>query len=189
MTLPRSSLDALTARLEAAAQGRKPPVDQWNPSYRGQIDMRIARDGRWFHEGGEIKRQALVALFASILRRDEDAHWLVTPAEMLRITVDATPFLAVDIEVAGAGASQQILLKTNVGDWVPVDAAHPLRAREDDAGGGVLHLVRGQLWARLDRPTYYHLASLAEPTEPFFVTSGGLRFPLLPGAKPEPLAP
>lgn len=107
MTLPRSSLDALTARLEAAAQGRKPPVDQWNPSYRGQIDMRIARDGRWFHEGGEIKRQALVALFASILRRDEDAHWLVTPAEMLRITVDDTPFLAVDIEVAGAGLANK----------------------------------------------------------------------------------
>ncbi len=189
MTLPRRSLEMLTARLEAAAQGRKPPVDRWNPSHRGEIDICITRDGRWFHEGGEIKRPALVALFASILRHDEAAHWLVTPAEMLRITVEDTPFLAVDIEVAGDGASQQILLKTNIGDWVPVDAAHPLVAREEAAGGGVLLLVRGQLWARLDRPTYYHLASLAAPTEPFFVTSGGLRFPLLAGATPEPLAP
>jgi hypothetical protein len=179
------TLEALTERLTEASGQKRPPVDSWNPSRRGAIDITIARDGRWFHEGGEIKRPALVALFASILRCDEEGHWLVTPAEMLRITVEDTPFLAVDLEVAGEGAGQQLLLKTNVGDWVPVDATHPLVARDEAAGGGVALRVRGQLWARLDRPTYYHLASLAEGEAPFAVISAGLRFPLIPEGVPE----
>lgn len=185
MTLPRLTLEALTERLAEASGQKRPPLDAWNPSHRGTIDMTIARDGRWFHEGGEIKRPALVALFASILRCDEEGHWLVTPAEMLRITVEDTPFLAVDLEVAGEGAGQQLMLKTNVGDWVPVDATHPLVARDEATGGGVVLPVRGQLWARLDRPTYYHLASLADSEPPFAVVSAGLRFPLVPEGAPE----
>jgi uncharacterized protein len=187
VTLPRLTLEALTERLAEVGEQRRPPVEKWNPSHRGVIDITIARDGRWFHEGGEIKRPALVALFASILRCDEEGHWLVTPAEKLRITVEDTPFLAVDVELAGEGAKQQLMLKTNVGDWVPVDATHPLVARDEAAGGGVVLSVRGQLWARLDRPTYYHLASLADSEPPFAVISGGLRFPLIPGAAPEAL--
>ena len=157
-------------------------MDGWNPGHRGTIDITIARDGRWYHEGGEIKRPALVALFASILRRDEEGHWLVTPAEMLRIKVEDT-FLAVDLEVAGEGVGQQLMLKTNVGDWVPVDATHPLVARDEAAGGGLVLPVRGQLWARLDRPTYYHLASLADSEPPLQWLARGMRFPRCPRAR------
>ena len=137
-------------------------MDSWNPGHRGTIDITIARDGRWYHEGGEIKRPALVALFASILRRDEEGHWLVTPAEMLRITVEDTPFLAVDLEVAGEGVGQQLMLKTNVGDWVPVMRPSPGGATKQRAAAGAPVRQR-----RLDRPTYYHLP-LADRT-PFAV--------------------
>ena len=43
------------------------------------FDIRIAADGNWYHEGGLIRRAALVKLFASVLRREDDgSYWLVT---------------------------------------------------------------------------------------------------------------
>ena len=52
---------------EANAGRKVPPVEKWNPAYCGEIDMRIAADGRWFYQGGPINRLPLVKLFASIL--------------------------------------------------------------------------------------------------------------------------
>ena len=52
---------------------RLPPVDSWSPEKIGHIDMRIARDGSWFHEGGLIQRETMVRLFSTILRREADA--------------------------------------------------------------------------------------------------------------------
>src|SRR3954451_10835748 len=84
------------------AAGRKlPPVEKWNPAHCGEIDIRIARDGTWFHQRMPVARRELVRLFSTILRKEADAYYLVTPAEKMRIQVEDVPFLAVLLDVRG----------------------------------------------------------------------------------------
>ncbi|MFZ9135118.1 MAG: DUF1285 domain-containing protein [Candidatus Puniceispirillaceae bacterium] len=138
-----------------------------------QFDIRIASDGRWYHDGGEIRRIELVKLFASILLRDDDGvYWLATPAEKGRIAVDDAPFIIREMSVeAGAGmAPQKISFQTSLDDIVPLDEAHPLQYIE----------VRDGLLAKLSRPVYYQLAEYAEtgPDGRFGVWSHHQFFPL-----------
>lgn len=157
-----SALSALIAR---AGQFRGPaPVHLWNPAHCGSIDIHIDRAGAWHHEGRPIRREALVKLFATVLRREPDGSYvLVTPAEKLTIRVDDVPFLAVELVVASeegdAAGAQAIVLRTNVGDVVTVDAEHPLRVVSDAEGGLVPYVrVRGGLDARLTRSVVHELA-------------------------------
>lgn len=156
------SLDDIEALL--AAQPARPPIERWQPALSGDIDIRIERNGDWYHEGGRIERPALVKLFASILRREADGeYYLVTPVEKWRIRVEDTPLLAVDMEVAGESGERKIVFRLNTDEQVLLDAAHPL-AVETRAGQPypVLHLERG-LSARLARAVFYRLVDLAEP--------------------------
>ena len=73
-----------------------PPVEKWNPPFCGNLDIRIARDGTWFYLGTPIGRPELVKLFSSILKKEGDLYFLVTPVEKVGITVDDAPFVAVD---------------------------------------------------------------------------------------------
>lgn len=163
-----SHLAELMARFGGTAEGaprRRPPVHLWNPAFCGQIDMRIARDGRWYYMGTPIERQPMVKLFASILRREpDDSYVLVTPVEKVGITVDDAPFVAVEMAVTGSGRDRAIALRTNVDDAFPLDAEHPLRVTVNPATGEPTPyaLVRDRLEARIARPVYYDLVDLAE---------------------------
>jgi hypothetical protein len=129
------------------------------------MDLRIARDGSWFHEGAPFQREALVRLFASILRRDADDHYyLVTPVEKWRIRVDDAPFLAVRLDATGHGPDQTLTFTTNVGDVVIAGPEHPLTVEYRTPGGEpapYLH-VRGRLRALLTRAVFLELAELGE---------------------------
>lgn len=143
------------------ASQRRPPVASWHPEHVGEIDIRIAADGTWFHEGRPIKRQPLVNLFAQILRREADRYYLVTPVEKLAIRVEDAPFIAVDFEVSQrGGGDQSLVFQTNVGDIVPLDADHPLRVSSTGEPRPYVH-VRDDLDALISRPAYYRLAELA----------------------------
>lgn len=170
MTQPVSDDPAL-ARLSAAlgeigkdkAKRGLPPVERWNPEHCGAIDIRIAADGTWFHNGSAIRRPKLVTLFASILRKEPDGSTvLVTPAEKVRIQVDDAPFTAVEMAVEGEGEARRLAFRTNVDDLVPADAEHPLRF-EDGADGLKPYLhVRSDLWALVSRPLTYDLVEMGE---------------------------
>ena len=155
----------LASLLKDSAQGRAlPPVERWNPAHCGEIDIRIARDGTWYHQGSPILRHAIVRLFSTILRKDADGYHLVTPAEKLRIQVEDAPFVAVLLHREGTGAAQRLIFTTNVGDEVKVDAAHALRVAIDPDSGApspYVHVRRG-LEAKLSRAVFYQLADLAE---------------------------
>lgn len=157
-TLP----DGLAALMARAGSARGPaPVERWDPPYCGEIDMRIAADGRWFYEGGPIGRERLVRLFSTVLRRDEDGHhYLVTPVERVRITVEDAPFLAVELHADGDGRTQRLTFRTNVGDVVEVGPDNPLRFEDEPQTGGLKPYVRvrGRLDALLSRPLLYQLA-------------------------------
>lgn len=172
-----------------AGGGRSPaPVESWNPPYCGDIGLKILRDGTWLYQGSPIGRPALVKLFAGVLRKDEDGRtYLVTPAEKVDVDVEDAPLLAVEMEVKGSGAEQQLVFRTNVDDVVTCGPDHPLRFAEQPPGGGFKPyvLVRGRLEALLTRALVHDLVALAvdEPHEGIPATgiwSGGAFFPLSP---------
>lgn len=173
-----SGLARLQEAVEAIATRGLPPVERWNPAFCGDIDMRIAADGSWHYMGSPIRREKLVRLFSTVLRRDEDGYRLVTPVEKLGIAVDDLPFVAVEMAVDGEGEAASLSFRTNVGDVVTAGPDHALRF--DDADGAfkpAVH-VRGGLWARLTRALALDLADRgAVRGEKFGVMSGGVFFP------------
>ncbi|MEJ8472713.1 DUF1285 domain-containing protein [Roseibium algae] len=160
-------LAALMSR--ANEQGKaKPPVEKWNPPFCGDLDIRIFRDGSWSYMGSKIGREALVKLFSSVLRKEDDGrHYLVTPVEKIGITVDDAPFIGVELHVEGVGKEQVLTLRTNVGDVTVLDGEHALRFERAPENDGLKPyvLVRGRLEARLSRALLYELAELFEETE------------------------
>src|SRR5580704_11106738 len=159
-----AGLDGVIAAAKTQAPGRGlPPVHLWNPAHCGDIDIRIRRDGVWFHEGTPIGREALVRLFSTVLRKDPDGFHLVTPVEKMRITVEDAPFIAVRVDVVG----EALRFTTNVGDVVEAGAENPIRvemAAQTGEPRPYLHVRRG-LEALIARPVFYELAELAEEHE------------------------
>ena len=150
----------------------------------GDFQMRIARDGTWYYQGTPIRRLELVRLFATVLRRGPDGrHWLVTPVEQGVIEVEDVPFVAVELRAEGAGADQRVGLRTNLDEWVAIDAGHPLEMRPQPDGSRAPYVrVRDSLDARVTRSAFYHLVELAEAApdgvDGVGVWSGGRFFPL-----------
>jgi len=145
-----------------------PPVECWQPPYCGDIGLKIQPDGTWLYRGSPIKRESLVRLFASVLRKDADGRtYLVTPAEKVDVEVEDAPFLAVEMEVCGRGRAQLLILRTNVDDVMRCGPEHPLRFALQEPGGGLKPyvLVRGRLEALFTRPLVYELAALAVEEE------------------------
>jgi hypothetical protein len=157
-----------------------PPIHLWNPPFCGDIDMRIAKDGTWFYQKTPIGRPSLVKLFSSVLKREGDKYFLVTPVEKVGLIVEEVPFLGVELVVEhDARAVQMLKFRTNVDDWVSAGPGHALRF-EPEATGGLkpfLH-VRSALWAKVTRALFYDLVELGEEREVdgklmFGVASGG----------------
>lgn len=150
-------------------EGRFPPVEQWNPEHCGDIRMEIRRDGSWWHQGGRIGRERLVKLFSRILRKDDDGEiYLVTPYEKIIVHVEDAPFLAVRVDRAGEpGPGQTLAFTTNLGEVVLAGPDFPMRIDIDPETQepAPYVLIRGKLEAKLTRPVYYELASLAVPGE------------------------
>ena len=159
---------------KALAEQRLPPVDQWHPTHCGNSDMRIARDGTWFHQGSPIGREAMVRLFSTILRREADGSYvLVTPGEKLDIIVEDAPFIAVEVKSEGTGRARKLAFRLNTGDLIVAGADHALRFTDTP----YLH-VRGGMEAKLARPVFYELANLAldEGSDPTGLWSDGVFF-------------
>ena len=153
------------AQLASGAARPLPPVEKWTPAYCGELDLVIRRDGVWVHEGTPIGRAPLVRLFSTVLRKEGERYFLVTPAEKLGIIVEDAPFLAVLLRQEQHGADRRLVFTTNVGDEIAADASHPIAFRgEGDARAPYIH-VRAGLDARIARAVYYDLVALGETRE------------------------
>lgn len=184
------SAEGIAASVRAAKGRGLPPVHLWNPPFCGDLDMRIARDGTWFYQGTPIGRPGLVRLFSTILRKDGDRYFLVTPVEKVGITVDDAPFVAVDFDVTGAGPEQVLRFHTNVGDSVTAGEETPLRFTRDPETGepSPYVMVRAGLEALIDRKSFYRLVDLGQEHEVdgaawFGLWSGGRFFGIIPAAE------
>lgn len=168
------SLDEIAALV---ADRKLPPVDQWTPENTGDSEMRIAADGRWFHQGGEVARAAMIRAFATLLTRDAAGrHWLVTPHEKLSIEVEDAAFIAVDVKQEGGA----LAFRLNTDDLVVAGPDHPIRAAGDPDTPAIYLAVRHGTEARLNRRTYAQLAEIALEGPDLTVSSQGTRFSLVP---------
>jgi hypothetical protein len=167
------------------ADRKLPPVDQWNPTFCGDIDIRIARNGSWYHEGRPFLRQPLVNLLSSILKREGDEYFLVSPVEKMRIQVEDVPFIAVGMTEENVNGELTLIFRTLTDDIIPLDAEHPLRVQTDELTGEPRPYiqVRGGMEARIHRPVFYELVERGREVirqgEPhLMIESAGLQFDL-----------
>jgi len=175
-------LERVTQAAKQAPGRGLPPVHLWNPAHCGEIDIVIKRNGLWFHEGTPIGREALVRLFSTVLRKDPDGIYLVTPVEKMKITVEDAPFVAVRVDREG----EVLKFLTNVGDVVEAGPDNVIRVEMDPGGEPhpYLHVRRG-LEALIARPVFYELVEMAEERETangpqLGVESNGAWFPVGP---------
>ena len=148
--------------VEHIAKVEHRPLQSWNPERSGSIDITINRDGTWSHEGSLIKRQSLVKLFASVLRKDGEDYFLVTPVEKLKISVEIAPFIVKGLQVFHSGSKQQVISgTTNLDEQFVVDESHPLWVKTT-AKGDPLPCVelRDGLTGLLNRSVWMELADI-----------------------------
>lgn len=191
---PKTGLDGVAQAAQIAqgggAGGRGlPPVHLWHPEHCGEIDIRIRKDGVWFHEGSPIGREALVRLFSTVLRLDPDGYHLVTPVEKMRITVEDAPFIATRVDrIQRDDGRDALVFQTNVGDTLEAGPDNAIRVEIDPVTGEprpYVHVRRG-LEALIARPVFYELAEMAREQDGVWgVGSNGAFFPIAPaGAVP-----
>lgn len=181
----QGGLEAIAAAVTGEKRRGPPPVERWNPPFCGDIDMKIAADGTWFYQKTPIGRPALVKLFASVLKREDDRYFLVTPVEKVGLFVEDVPFLAVELTVSQGPRGQVLGFRTNVDDHVEAGPGHALRFEAEPETGGLkpyLH-VRRDLWAKVTRALFYDLVELGEvrpigDKAMFGVASNGEFFPM-----------
>jgi hypothetical protein len=192
----RTGLEVIADTVKTASGKGPAPVHLWSPPYCGDLDMRIAADGTWFYQGTPIGRPALVRLFASILKREGEQYFLVTPVEKCGIVVEDAPFMAVELMAGDGGAGRELRFRTNVDDWVACGPEHPLRFETEAATGGLkpyVH-VRSGLWAKVTRAVWYDLVELGEErdvggTAMFGVASAGEFYAMAPASALGDLGP
>ena len=169
----KDSLDSLESQLSTSRDYESPPLHRWNPPLSGDIAIRIASDGTWFHEGGLIKRQALINLFASILRREQDGdYYLVSPHEKWRIQVDSHPLIVTDFDQAEEDGKAVLIATLNTGRQWTVSEEYPL-SFDASAGAVTITLPHG-LTALASRAAWYRLIETADPEEGFAVLRSGV---------------
>src|SRR5450756_2887353 len=176
----QAGLESLTASIPRENRAL-PPIERWNPPFCGDIDMRIAADGTWFYQKTPIGRPGMVKLFASVLRREGDKYFLVTPVEKVGLIVEEVPFLAVELKVEHDARGQLLRFRTNVDDWVEAGPGHALRFAPEPTGGLKPYLhVRRELWAKVTRALFYDLVELGEERaidgKPMFGVTSGAEF-------------
>jgi len=143
-------------------ENKLPPVEKWHPDVQGEIDIRIATDGVWYYRGAEMTRIDVVKLLSSILRKDGDEFFLVTPTEKMKIQVEDLPFIINIMDVEGENESQRIHFSTQFGDCLTLSKAHPLQVTYNNKNEPAPFVsVRHGLDARISRAVYYDLAELA----------------------------
>lgn len=156
------SIDDIAESLRKIKVQTVAPVDLWSPEFCGNLDIRIAKDGSWFHEGSKINRTKLVQLFASILKKEGDKYFLVTPVEKIGINVDFAPFVATTMTLLGGGRTRKISFTTNIGETFELSYQHRLRIdyNPETSEPHPYVVVRQNLEALIDRKSFYRLVDL-----------------------------
>ncbi len=167
---------SLMAELKRFAGKELPPVDDWHPVTEKDIDLEILANGTWNYMGTPILRRRLIRLFASVLRKEGEEYFLVTPAEKCRIRVMDAPFQIVLMCVSADGPIQKLQVTTDMGEIVLIDDEHPLRMAHDNGESIPYVMIRGGMEGRMNRNVYYQLTDLLVERDGKFGVWSGNRF-------------
>ncbi len=158
-------LNKLQTQITGHQSDGLPPVEKWDPPFCGDLNMQIKLDGRWFYENSPIGRLALVKLFSSVLKKEGEQYFLVTPVEKVGLEVEDVPFLITQWEKA----NNTYHFTTQTGDELTLDEDHPIELRQppqalsDPNATPIPYIkVRRNLWARFNQNVYYQLIEQAE---------------------------
>jgi len=167
------SLEKISEQLKLSG-AKIPPVEQWDPDYCGEIDLHIKANGDWFYAGTIFKRPALVKLLASVIKKEADDYFLVTPVEKIKISVEDAPFVLTQWHWQDEQQTTMVV-SNNVGDEFILDAEHPV---SQNSAGELYVTVRRNLCAKVHRNVYYQWVDLASTkqtslgTEVMFTSAG-----------------
>jgi len=157
-------LDSISEQLEqssAVTTNNIPLVELWDPPYCGEIDIKISANGDWFYNNSIFKRLPLVKLFASVIKKEAEDYFLVTPVEKVKITVEQLPFVLTQWK--WQDAEQTIMeVSTNVGDVFILDHNHPLSF---DKNEDLAVTVRRNLQAKVHRNVFYQWVEISKEVE------------------------
>ena len=153
------NLAQLTQQLEG--ENQHPPVEKWHPPFCGDMDIRIKADGTWLYMGTPIGRQSLVKLFASVLCKQDEQYFLVTPVEKVRIVVEECPFVITSWQQHPSEQGQIISFESNVGDSFVLSDKHPLQLPTPQQKGPLYLDIHRNMQAVIHRNVYYQLAEIA----------------------------
>lgn len=138
-----------------------PPVHLWNPAFCGDMDMLIKANGQWVHEGGLIKRPAMVKMFSRILWFEDGDYFLVTPVEKVRIQVEDAPFLVTHMKVITNEGDVTLEFLTSVGDKLVLGENDITLWMDDYQGEAHPYIsVRYGMKALIHRNIFYDLVEL-----------------------------
>jgi len=167
------SLGSISAKIEVSRKYDSPPLHLWHPPLSGDIPIYINAQGDWYHDGSKIVRDALVRLFASILRREEDGeYYLVTPTEKWRIAVEQHALLVTDVDALEVDGVQQLEVTLNTGKRVKVSQQQPLFLSDGVGEVAAIRLPHG-LTAIFTRAAWYRLVDMADIEKDFAVLHSG----------------
>ncbi len=150
------SLESIASQL-GQSKNKLPPVDEWDPPYCGEMNLTIKANGEWFYQGSIFKRLSLVKLLASVLKKEGDDYFLVTPVEKIKIQVEDAPFILTNWQWQD---KQQTIMQvcTNLDDCFILDDQHPLSIINDN----YYVTVRRNLLAKVHRNVYYQWVDMAQ---------------------------
>jgi len=177
---PMKALDQYLKSAAGTREGRAiPPLEKWHPEQVDDMDLVIKANGEWWHEGGQMTRESLVSLFATILWKEENngvaEYFLKTPVQKLRIQVEDAPLLINDVGIVDEANNSWLEFTTTTGDVVRLDDEHPITLRaysldgttddQSDVQVRPYMPVRNGLTALIGRNVFYHLTEIGELTE------------------------
>jgi hypothetical protein len=150
------SLESIAEQLNLS-KNKFPPVEEWNPPYCGEMDLVIKANGQWLYQGSVFKRLSLVKLLASVLKKEDDDYFLVTPVEKIKIHVEEVPFILTNWQ--WQDALQTVMqVGTNLDDVFVLDEQHPLSIIDNN----YYVTVRRNLLAKVHRNVYYQWVDIAK---------------------------
>tara|TARA_B100001029_G_scaffold179654_1_gene190147 strand:+ start:2250 stop:2783 length:534 start_codon:yes stop_codon:yes gene_type:complete len=134
-----------------------PPVNDWNPDLCEGQEFFINREGDWFYNDEPIKNTKLVNLFSTVLRKDDDNYFLVTPVEKVPVKVDLAPYKIIDFEII----DNAVILITNLNYSFELDIKNTTRLIEYELSFIPIVTVRDNIEGFFNRNTYYKLVDIA----------------------------
>lgn len=134
-----------------------PPVHQWNPDLCEGQEFFINRDGDWFYNDSLIKNYKLTKLFSTVLRRDNDLYYLVTPHEKVPVKTAIAPYVITDFNFN----NNYLELNTNFDYSFRIDEINSIKLIEFENTSIPLVHVRDNIEGFFNRSTYYNLINFA----------------------------